>query len=90
MEHVDQMISQILFHFTPEIFFEFMEGYWMVLAIIILGYILHYIPRSIDFAMEQRIIQLPLVGKAAVLLLVIIISIQVKSSSIQPFIYFQF
>ncbi len=90
MEYASQMINQILFHFSPQVFFEFIIGYWKVLALIILGYVLHFIPHSIDQAAERWTIQLPLAGKTAMLLFIIIICIQTKSASIQPFIYFQF
>jgi hypothetical protein len=90
MEQAFQMINQILFHFTPQVFFEFITGYWKVLALIALGYALHFIPHSIDLAAERWTIQLPLAGKAVMLLFIIIICIQTRSASIQPFIYFQF
>ncbi len=90
MEYATQMINQILFHFSPQVFFEFIIGYWKVLVLITLGYGLHFIPHSIDQAAERWTIQLPLAGKAGVLLLIIIMCIQTKSAAIQPFIYFQF
>ncbi len=90
MEHAGQMINQMLFHFSPQIFIEFISGYWTVLALIVLGYTLHALPHSIDVAAERWTTRLPLAGKAIMLLVVIILSIQTKSASIQPFIYFQF
>jgi D-alanyl-lipoteichoic acid acyltransferase DltB (MBOAT superfamily) len=90
MEHASQMINQILFHFSPLVFFEVISGYWKVIALIALGYVLHFIPRSMDLAAEQWTTRLPLAGKAVMLLLIIIVCIQTRSASIQPFIYFQF
>jgi len=90
MEHVDQMFNQMFFHFTPQIFVEFVKGYWAVLMLIVVGYLLHFLPHSFDLAAERWTTQLPLAGKAIIVLLVIVITIQTKSSSIQPFIYFQF
>jgi hypothetical protein len=90
MELAGQMISQILFHFSPQVLFEFVRGYWTVLAFITLGYVLHFLPHSVDQAAERWTTQLPLAGKAFMLLAIIIICIQTKSASIQPFIYFQF
>jgi alginate O-acetyltransferase complex protein AlgI len=43
-----------------------------------------------DVAAERWTTRLPLAGKAFMLLVVIILCIQTKSASIQPFIYFQF
>jgi len=90
MEVARQMIIQILFHFSPQVLVEFIRGYWTELVLILLGYVLHFLPRSFDRAAEQWTIRLPLVGKALLLLAVIFISIQTKSADIQPFIYFQF
>lgn len=90
MEFAGQMLNQIVNHFTPQIFMEFIEGYWRVCTLICVGYVLHFIPKSVDLAAERWTIRLPLVAKAAMVLIVIIISIQTKSASIQPFIYFQF
>jgi len=90
MEYAGQMLTQIFYHFTPDIFSEFVHGYWRVLSLMILGYALHFIPQSIDLAAERWTIRLPLMAKAAMVLVVIVICIQTKSASIQPFIYFQF
>jgi D-alanyl-lipoteichoic acid acyltransferase DltB (MBOAT superfamily) len=90
MDQAGQMINQMLFHFSPQVFFELITGYWKVIVLITIGYILHFLPRSIDQAAEQLTIRLPLAGKALLLLFVIVLCIQTKSATIQPFIYFQF
>jgi len=90
MENAAQMINQIFFHFSPQMFFELIAGYRTTLVLILIGYTLHFIPYSIDLAAERWTIGLPLAGKAALLLIVIILCIQTKSAPIQPFIYFQF
>ena len=90
MEYAGQMLNQIVYHFTPTIFFDFIAGYWRVCSLILLGYFLHFLPKSIDLTAERWTIQLPLAGKAALVLVVIVLCIQTRSASIQPFIYFQF
>ncbi len=85
-----QMINQILFHFSPQVFIEFITGYWTVFTLMIIGYLLHFLPHSVDLAVERWTTQLPLVGKALLLLVVVVLCIQTKSATIQPFIYFQF
>lgn len=90
MESAGQMLNQMMFHFRPELFVEFISGYTHVVLFILLGYILHFIPKSYDLLAERWVIQLPLVAKAALMLVVIVLCIQTKSASIQPFIYFQF
>ena len=90
MEIAGQVITQITQHFTPQIAFDFINGYKVVLSLMVLGYILHFIPHSIEQKAEASFTNLSLVGKAAILLVVIVLVLQTKSAGIQPFIYFQF
>jgi alginate O-acetyltransferase complex protein AlgI len=90
MEIAMQMIRQMLFHFNSQIFVEFITGYKAVLLMMIIGYALHFIPKSIELKAESSVSNLPLLLKVAFMILVIILVVQFKSSDIQPFIYFQF
>jgi len=90
MEIAKQMIRQILFHFNPRIFFEFITGYQSVLLMMLIGYVLHFIPKSVELKAESVVTNLPLILKVAFMILVILLVVQFKSSEIQPFIYFQF
>ena len=56
----------------------------------VVGFILHFIPKSIETKTEHVVIKLPLAFKALILIGMIILVIQTKSAGIQPFIYFQF
>lgn len=85
-----QMIRQMLFHFNPQIFVEFITGYKAVLLMMLFGYTLHFIPKSLEIKAESSVTNLPLLLKVAFMILVIILVVQFKSSEIQPFIYFQF
>ena len=90
MEIAVQMIRQIMYHFNPQIFVEFLGGYKNVLMMMLFGYTLHFIPKSIEHKTENTITRLPVWGKILFLVLVIFVVVQFKSSEIQPFIYFQF
>lgn len=90
MEIAMQMIRQMLFHFHPQIFLEFITGYKAVLLIMLFGYALHFVPKSLELKAESGVTNLPLLLKVAFMILVIILVVQFKSSEIQPFIYFQF
>lgn len=46
--------------------------------------------RQLGTCLHKTVIRLPLLGKAVLVLAVIYLVIQMKSSEIQPFIYFQF
>ena len=84
------MINQILFYFNGAVFFQFVQAYPIIVLMMVTGFILHFTPKSMEEKAEHFIQKLPLVGKALVLVVVIWLVIQVKSSDIQPFIYFQF
>ena len=90
METATQMIRQIVFHFNPQIFVEFITGYKSVLLMMLIGYTLHFIPKSVELKTENIVTNLPLLLKVSFMILVILLVVQFKSSEIQPFIYFQF
>lgn len=84
------MIERIATDFHPELFLQVVEGYWIVFAMMLLGYLTHFIPdRAQDWCI--RLMERGSVVLCALLIAAVIyIVIQVKSSEIQPFIYFQF
>lgn len=84
------MLEQIFMQFHPQLFPQLLEGYWEVFALMGLGYVLHFVPDSWERACEKGVIRLPLLGKALLLILMIYVVIQMKSTEVQPFIYFQF
>lgn len=84
------MLGQIFGDFTPQLFGQLVEGYWKVFLLIILGFLLHFSPDSWQNTCSRGVIALPLLGKACLMLILIYIVIQMKSTEIQPFIYFQF
>lgn len=84
------MIRQITTNFHPQLFVQLIEGYWRVFALMLLGFLLHFAPAKWETAFANGVIRLPLVGKVALMLALVYLVIQVKSSEVQPFIYFQF
>ena len=90
MQIASGVISQIALHFTPGIFWKFITGYQNVLLVMLMGYILHFMPKNIELNAQNWVARMPLAAKVAVMAAVVVLVIQVKSSDIQPFIYFQF
>jgi alginate O-acetyltransferase complex protein AlgI len=90
LQTVGEVLNQILHHLNPQIFFEFIAGYKAVTFLMVLGYILHFLPVSREHQAQQTIVRMSLAGKAVFMLVVIILVVQTKSAGIQPFIYFQF
>lgn len=84
------MLKQIFTAFHPEVFMQLIEGYWKVFALMGVGYLLHFSPDSWQNACCRGVVKLPLLGKAFLLVALVYLVIQIKSSDIQPFIYFQF
>lgn len=84
------MLGQIAYAFNPQILPEFISGYGLVLFWMALGYALHFTPPAWERAAEKSVTSLPLPAKALLIVLVAALVMQVKSSDVQPFIYFQF
>ena len=84
------MLVQIFTYFNGEVFMQFITGYPMIALLVVLGYVLHYVPQKWEIAWQGFVTKLPLVGKAVLLVIVIWLVAQFKSADIQPFIYFQF
>lgn len=90
MKVVHDMLTQITTAFHAGIMADFIKGYPYILMLMALGYILHFIPSHIENYAQQIVIKSPFVLKVAYLVVIVLVVIQIKSSEIQPFIYFQF
>jgi hypothetical protein len=90
MAVVNAMLTQITTAFHPEILGDFIKGYPYILMLMAFGYLLHFIPSNIELQTQQLVVKSPFVLKVAYLLVIVFVVIQIKSSEIQPFIYFQF
>ena len=84
------MLQQIFTSFHPELFIQLVEGYWKVFLLMGVGYLLHFVPASWENFACKVVTATPFVGKVLLLVVLIYGVIQIKSSDIQPFIYFQF
>ena len=84
------MIGRIFSAFHPELFLQVVLGYWQVFALIAFGYLSHWLPDSWQEWFISRLSRMNIIVYAFLIVVVIYIVIQIKSSDIQPFIYFQF
>ena len=84
------MLTQIFTSFHPELLSQVASGYRYVFILIAIGYLTHFIPQSWENVAVKVIGKGGVVAAAVVLSIAIWMVIQVKSSTIQPFIYFQF
>ena len=90
MQTVHLMLYQILHSFNTSIIPQFVLGYKEVLALIVLGYGMHFMPSAIDGDMQRKVANASFWWQVALLVIVAWCVMQIKSSDIQPFIYFQF
>lgn len=84
------MLHQIFSDFHPELFAQVMTGYKWVLLIMAVTYVSHFIPDKWQQYIITTMSRGNVVIDALLLTVVIYLVLQVKSSAIQPFIYFQF
>lgn len=88
--NIGVMLSQVFTNFHLELLPSVVTNYWQVFALITLGYVLHFIPDSMSQACKRAFVKMPVFFYAIALVALIVVIIQVKTSEIQPFIYFQF
>lgn len=84
------MVTQIFTNFHPELIIPFFEGYLPVATLIILGFVLHFLPRKVHRISERAVTRAPFAVQLLLFVALVILVSQVKSADVQPFIYFQF
>jgi D-alanyl-lipoteichoic acid acyltransferase DltB (MBOAT superfamily) len=91
MDTVFTLLNRLFTQFHGEVLFDSkFLGYTAVIGLIVLGYILHFVPESWEAKSKKAVTNMPLFVQALVITIVIVLVFQVKSSEVQPFIYFQF
>ena len=86
----EQVFHQIFFKFEPQIFLQWCTSYKVVALLMLLGYLLHFMPEFLTDKVKDFVTRCPLVVKALLIVILVFVVIQIKSSDVQPFIYFQF
>ncbi len=90
MQTVELMLHQIFRAFAPELIPQVIAGYLPVFLLIAAGYLLHALPDSADRLFQRIVAGSPLAVQVLMVAAVAWCVMQIKSSDIQPFIYFQF
>lgn len=83
---VRQMVGKFNLHVMPDVLF----SYRYVFILMLLAMIGHWLPDSWQDRFVRLLQKGGVVGSAIAITVVVFIIMQVKSSEIQPFIYFQF
>lgn len=84
------LIRQIVYNFQPEVWLEFYQGYAQVVWLMLLGYLLHFLPVRSEDWFERSLSRVPV--WAGVLIMVSFIWLLAQVKTLQPMIpiYFQF
>lgn len=90
MQTVELMLHQIFYNFNASVIPQVLAGYTGVFILIGAGYLLHMMPARFDRMAQNIVANAPLVLQVVMAAAMIWIVMQIKSSDIQPFIYFQF
>lgn len=90
LETVSLIFDRIKNHLGLELTFGIIRGYAVVFAVILLGYLIHWIPESFKERYRSYFSELPLPAMSAVVVVCVFCIYQLVSGDMQPFIYFQF
>jgi D-alanyl-lipoteichoic acid acyltransferase DltB (MBOAT superfamily) len=90
METTWSIIDQIGTSFSPEVIGEVLVSYSNVFIMMLIGYVIHWLPSSVKYWYRETFIKLPLAVKILVATITVFAVYQAMSSELQAFIYFQF
>lgn len=84
------MLTKIFTDFHGDLLPQFLAGYPAVTALIVAGFVIHFLPTKWNEGTGRLIARMPLVVQVLLFLVLVFIVIQVRGSEVQPFIYLQF
>lgn len=90
IDTVKTILSQIFTNFDLSLIPQVVEGYWKAMLLIGIGYLLHFTPESLEHKVYNKFMGMNIWTIALIVTFLIWLIMQVKSSEVQPFIYFQF
>ncbi len=84
------MLHQIGTNFKPEIIPDVLWAFKNVFGVMLLGFLIHWIPAHLKLKYRMTFVKWPIVAQLLVTVLSIFFVYQILSSDLQPFIYFDF
>ena len=90
MKQVHEMFNQLFFNFKGTFALQIILAYKGVVTLIVLAFIIHWLPEHIKNWYRGRFVLMPNYLKALVVVIVVFILTQFSAAGLQPFIYFQF
>ena len=86
----NEMLYQLLYDFRWSLFSDVFYGYYKVIFVIILGFLIHFIPEKYKLWYRGKFAKASVYLQLIICFFVVFIIYQIASTSLQPFIYFQF
>jgi len=86
----NEILNQLFFNFQWDLIGDVLAVYSNVFLVIILGFLIHFIPEKFKFWYREKFSTSPVLVQLLVCFTAIFFMYQVASTSLQPFIYFQF
>jgi len=90
MQGTFDLLRQISSNFGWNLVPAMMSAYWKVFLVMLLGYILHWLPYATKDKLLNWFVDTPIYAKILICALVVFVIYQSLSAGLQPFIYFQF
>ena len=90
LSQVQVMLHQLLTKFNVAVMPDVLLAYRWVFLTMLMAFVAHFIPYRWENILVRKIAKGGILASAFLLVIVIYIVIQVQSSGVQPFIYFQF
>ncbi|MES2763362.1 MAG: MBOAT family O-acyltransferase [Bacteroidota bacterium] len=90
LDTVSLIFDRLTNHFGGALTFSVIRGYALVFSVILVGYLIHWIPESFKEKYRLRFAELPLPAMSLVIVVFVFCIYQMVSGDMQPFIYFQF
>jgi D-alanyl-lipoteichoic acid acyltransferase DltB (MBOAT superfamily) len=90
MQTVEIMLSQMTNKMFDVNIFTIISNYTIVFFLILLGFVMHWLPENIKENYRSAFHKIPIVLKIVLIVCIVLFLFQVKSADLQPFIYFQF
>ncbi len=86
------MLDQIWYHFdfSWRLFIEVLVAYQSVFWVMLIGYIIHWLPGKVKDIWEKAFTNMPMVMQALSVAVIIFLMYQMVSDTSKPFVYFQF
>ena len=86
----NEILNQLFFNFQWDLIGDVLAVYSNVFLVIIIGFLIHFIPEKFKFWYREKFSTSSVFVQLLVCFTAIFFMYQVASTSLQPFIYFQF